>query len=285
MARDVMNVFCKGEGRRFGGTVCQYFEADTGECRLLRDDELKGIFEEGRCTPFEMVKRALSRHLEKYRDVINPIEHLDAMAFEVAFRLTSKRLKQGFQIYVLQGYINRTVYCSVIEMLRREDPLVKRQCGTCKQLSPSRPHVCQRTSLISPTEGELDNPFYETRRNQTDKACKYGFEPMETTSLDASPGLSSSLQSAQLDISQILISDMIRVLAQRASEAEGKRARKRAERQYVVFCQLVERCKRGESHQEAVKAIAGDLGVSIKTIQRETSEVKSFFVQAGVLKA
>lgn len=283
MAHDLMNVFCKGEGRRFGGAVCPYFEADTGECRLLRDDDLREVFEKGRCTPFEMVKRALSKHLEKYRDVVHPAEHLDAMAFEVAVRLTSKRLKQGFQIYVLQGYINRTVYCSVIEMLRREDPLVKRQCGTCRHLSRSRPSRCQRPTIMSPGEGEQDNPLYDTPRNQTDRACKHGFEPVESISLEDSPAISASLQAAEADTSEILLVDMIKLLAKRASEAVRGRARKRADRQYLVFCQLAERCKDGETHQDAVRGIAEDFGVSVKTIQREISELKAFFTQEGVL--
>ena len=263
MARDLIIVFCEGEGRRFGGMVCKHFNAETNECRLLREHELNIVFEKGRCVPSDMVKRALSKHLEKYRDVLDPSEHLEAMAFEIASRLTVKRLKQGFQIYVLQGYINRTVYCSVIELLRKEEPLVKRQCGNCRHLSHSRPYCCQRPTVTTPADGERDNELYDTPRNITDRACRYGFEPVETTSLDASPGLSDSTHTTELDTSGILLADMIALLARRAADIDDNRAKKRADRQYLVFCQLLERCKQGHTHQEAVKAIADIIGVSV----------------------
>jgi hypothetical protein len=283
MARDLIKVFCKGEGKRFAGIVCRYFDLETHECRLLREFDLKEIFENGRCAPLEMVKRALSKHLDKYRDVIQPSEHLKAMAFEIATRLASKRLNQGFQIYVLQGYINRTVYCSVIEMLRREDPLMKRQCGNCKNLSLSRPHTCQCETIITPTEGEQPNPIYNMPRNFTDRACQYGFDPIETTSIDASPMIRSSLQTTHLNTTGILVADMMNMLAHRAEEAVDRRTKKRHNRQHLVFCQLITMMEQGATQNEAVSNIAEALEVSEKTIHREISELKAFFQEKDVL--
>lgn len=283
MARDLLTVFCRGEGRRFGGQVCEFLDAPTGQCRLLRDHALNAVFEQGRCAPFEMVTRALAKHLDKYRDVLEPGEHRDAMAFEIAVRLTEKRLNKGFQIYVLQGYINRTVYCSVIEFLRREDPLVKKQCGNCRHLSLARPYICQRVTVITPAHGEEDNRWYDSPRNITDRACQYGFETVETFSADAAPAYSAPVRTTEMNTSGLLLNDMVALLARRAGELDPGRAKRRADRQYVVFAQLLERCGQGETHQEAVSAIADDLAVSVKTIQREISEIRTFFEREGVL--
>ena len=111
--------------------------------RLLRDGDLAEVFAKGRCAPAEMLKRAIAKHLEKYRDLVDPAEYLESMAFELAARIKPKRLRQGYNLYVLKGDLNKTVYCSAIEMLRREEPMVKRQCGYCKYIS-------QRETSLSP---------------------------------------------------------------------------------------------------------------------------------------
>ena len=90
MARNLVGYFCKGEGKRFGGTLCGYFTHVTTECTLLKEFELHEVFEKGRCEPFEMLRRAIQKHLEKYRDVVDPGEYIESMAFEISERLKSK---------------------------------------------------------------------------------------------------------------------------------------------------------------------------------------------------
>jgi hypothetical protein len=282
LAKDLVQVFCKGEGTRFGGIWCEFYQRDSGECRLLKDFELQEIFEKGRCTPSEILQRALAKHLEKYRDRLDPAEHIESMAFEIAVRLSLKRLTQGYELYVLQGYINRTVYCSVIQMLRREDPLVKRQCGSCKHLSRSRPSICQRQTIPDSRHGKQPHPYYGTPRNLTDRACKEGFDTFETASIEASPEIHQPLIAAEPDMTGILLADMLALLSKRRANAEDSRAKKHYERQYLVFCQLLDLLKQGHSQKEAIGVIAVTLGVSVKTIQRELSAIKEFFTHEGV---
>jgi hypothetical protein len=282
MTRNLVGYFCQGEGKRFGGIRCDYFIHATSECTLLKEFELYEVFEKGRCEPFEMLKRALEKHLEKYRDIVDPGEHIEPMAFEILERLKSKRLTQGHKIYVLKGYINKAVYCSVIEMLQREEPLVKRQCGSCRYLSQSKPHICQRATIFTSEKGEVANPYYESKRKLTERACKKGFEPVETTSIDASPDIPQSLIASEVDYTGILLADMTRLLAEGVERSEDQKTKRQEERRYIVFCQLIDLLMKGISQKEALKIIAATLDVSVKTINRELLEIRKFFKRESV---
>lgn len=282
MARNLVGYFCQGEGKRFGGTRCNYLTHATSECTLLKEFELHEVFERGRCEPIEMLRRAIQKHLEKYRDVVDPGEYIESMAFEISVRLKSKRLTQGYKIYVLKGYINKAVYCSVIEMLQREHPLVKRQCGHCKYLSQSRPYSCQRATIITSEEGEVANPHYGSERKLTERACKKGFEPIETSSIEVSPDVPQPLIASEIDSTGILLADMTKMLAEGVERSQDQKTKKQNERRYIVFCQLIDLLMKGSSRQEAVKTIASTLDVSVKTINRELLEIREFFKQEGV---
>jgi hypothetical protein len=183
----------------------------------------------------------------------------------------------------LQGYINRAAYCGVIEMLQREHPFTKRVCGACHYLSQTRPPLCQRPTITLNTTGEQPNPYYDQPRNLTDRACQEGFGAFETTSLENIPETPSVSAISMPDGSGLLLDDMLTLLANRPAHQTDPRLKKRYERQYVIFCRFLVLLNEGYLHQEAMDVIASESGVSLKTIQREITDIREFFQQEGVL--
>lgn len=283
MARNLIRYFCKGTGRRFDGIACEHYHHTTAECALLRKFGLNEIFEKGRCDPFEMLKKAVEKHLKKYRDIVNPGEHVEAIAFELLDRVKRQRLRQGFKIYVLKGYINKSAYSEVTGMLHHETTIVRRQCGYCKYLSQSKPYICLRETIVTSEQGEIENPYYGNTRKLTKKACKEGFEPLENTSIDFSGDVSLPAIIPEPNYTAgILLADMTKMLAERAERAQDRKTRKRYDRQYAGFCKLLDLLKKGIPKKEAVKLIADALGVSVKTTDRELLEIREFFNKEGV---
>lgn len=282
MSRDLVTCYCHGDCRQFQHQPCEFYQPDDHTCRLLCEGELNRILEQGRCAPYEILKRAVAKHLDKYRDVVDPSDNLDALTFEIAVRLRPQRLTQGFELYVLQGYINRAAYCGVIEMLQREHPFTKRVCGACRYLSLTRPPLCQRVMLVNNTAGEYPNPYYDQPRNLTDRACQDGFDALETTSLEDIAERPHVSATSMPDDSKLLLDDMFTLLSRRPAQQTDPRLKRRYERQYVIFCRFLDLLNEGYLHQEAMDVIAAESGVSLKTIQREITDIREFFRQEGV---
>ncbi len=267
MAKDLIALFCKGEGRRFNGIRCEHYEIFTKECRLLKKDTMEDIFEKGRCKPSVMAENAVRRNLYLYRDKINPKEYL-SMVWEVCKMIKKKRLRTPI-LPVLIGYINKTAYTEVIRKLIEMCILVKGECGNCVHLSASEPSVCQRAYIIKDGE-KLQNPLYGEKRNPSDRACKDGFEPYEFN------GEVPDIEGAEEGFPIII--DMQKLLIQRTEKAKDENTKKRYERQYVVFCRFAMLIQEGYSEKEALKIIAEkfDPPVSVKTVERDMAEVREF---------
>jgi hypothetical protein len=75
---------------------------------------------------------------------------------------------------------------------------------------------------------------------------------------------------------------MTKILAEGVEYPKDPKTRKHFERQYIVFCKLIDLLKNGIPRKKAVKTIAVTLGVSVKTINRELLEIREFFKRKGV---
>jgi hypothetical protein len=271
MAKDLIALFCKGEGKRFNGIRCEHYEIFTKECDLLKKDSMKDVFEKGRCKPSVMAENAVRRNLFDYRDKINPKED-KGIAWEVCDIIKKKRLNTPI-LPVLIGYINKTVYTEVIRILIEKGILIKGECGKCIYLSLSKPYICQRADIIKDGK-KFENPLYGEKRNPSDSACKDGFEPPEFNGGD------------DVDIYEAegtgegftIIIDMQKLLIQRIKKAKDENTKKRYERQYAVFCRFLTLMQDGHSEKEALKIIAEkfDPPVSVKTVERDMTEVRDF---------
>ena len=128
----------------------------------------------------------------------------------------------------------------------------------------------------------MANPHYGSERKLTERACKKGFEPVETTSIEVSPDVPQPLIASEVDYSGILLAEMTKLLAEGVERSQEQKTKKQNERRYIVFCQLIDLLMKGSSRQKAVKTIASTLDVSVKTINRELLEIREFFKREGV---
>jgi hypothetical protein len=270
MAPELIALYCKGENTRFKRTCYEYYEVFTGECRLLKKDNMDDIFEKGRCEHPLMLKNAVRRNLYFYRDQINPEEYIERITWEACELLKKRQLRTPI-LPVLIGYINKTAYTEVIKTLIDEGILPNGKCGECVYLSLSKPYICQRAYII--TDGErVENPIYREKRNPSDRACKEGFEPYEFD--DGDNGDFPDPEGEGEDFSIFI--DMQKLLIQRTEKTKDPNTKKKYERQYVIFCRFAMLIQEGYSEKEAVKMIAEKLDISEKTVERDMAEVREF---------
>lgn len=280
---DLVALFCKGEGERFR-RLCKHYDTDADECRLLRGKPMKHVFEKGRCEPYEMLKRAVTLNLYEYTDRIDPKDHIEPTTFLTSVRIKEKSLTYP-KLPVLKAYINRAAYNDVIELLITEGALWPRNCGVCVYLSwPKKPHLCQRAYIT--VDGEkVGNLHYKEKRNPSDTACKEGFQkplirPLPSKDEDDEdegwePGPSAESEEEEV----IIILTMKKALSERADSATNENMRRKYERQYVVFCRFVQLAQEGYSSKDALKQIAEDLEVSLRTVERGMDDIWEFFKQ------
>jgi hypothetical protein len=267
MALDyLIALFCKGEDKRFGGIRCEYYE-DTGECKLLTGNkEMRDIFENGRCQPSVMLKDAVERNLDDYRDKIDPKDHIESMAFEISERIKKKCLNCP-KLPFLKSYINKAAYTAVIGMLIKEGFLFRRVCGNCGYLSKSRPYVCNRPYIKK--EGKrIENPLYGERRELASRACEEGFEP------PVPPGPQPPVPPQNEYI--LLLERIRKLLEERIKNELNENTKRKYMRQHLVFCRFATLLREGYSETKALKAIAKKLGKHVRTIRRDFTEIREF---------
>jgi hypothetical protein len=179
MADDLIRRFCE-ENRPEFLHPCEHFVHITKICRLLKEQDLQAVFERGRCTPNEMVNAAIKGNLRLYEHLFDSQEargqYHRILLFETTKRIMGQRLKSGWTIYVLKGYINKTVYCEVIKHLEADGVILKGLCGNCIHLSRSKQFTCENPTC----------PLYSETRKPADPGCAEGFEAKPTPSGPAS---------------------------------------------------------------------------------------------------
>ena len=291
---DLVRLICAGAGNRFGEIVCEYYIRLTAECDLLKKEKLDPIFKNGRCNPYHFLKLAIKKNLMRYKDVINVQEYVSSMAFVLSKRLKDIRLKKGYNLAVLIGYIKKAAYTEVILFLQNEGLLKKKICGNCIFLSELKPYVCRRENIEVIENGVRElkpNPFYLKERNKTDK-CQEGFKPHAFVSInkdddhnaednfqsDVSEKLSD--HSAVENIGDRLEIEKIReILKKRAIDTKHSNTKKIYKRQHNVFINLYHYISEGYSVGEAIQLIAGKIGKNVKTIERDINDIRTFLTK------
>lgn len=286
MSEDLISLFCEGKTGGFP-RKCDDFIQFTKECRLLKEQEMAMIFERGRCTPYEMVKGAVKGNLRLYEHLLTPQDSIDhylhALTFEIAERIKARQLKQGWTIYFLKGYINRSVYCEVARRLEEEGIVPKGICGNCIHLSRSKHYTCERETIMLIEQGsEVENPYYGKKRKQSDPSCKEGFKPYTIENIDDHTQL-DAIESPSPAPAPELLESIKTLLAKRAKLEKGKKRKSIYQRQYMVFCDLKHLLGQGISRREAIEEIAAELGEHIKTIYFDIQDIKEFLEKKNVI--
>jgi hypothetical protein len=243
------------------------------------------VFERGRCTPYEMVEGAVKGNLKLYEYLLSPQDSIDnyrhALTFEIAERIKSRRLKRGWTIYFLKGYINRAVYCEVIRRLEDDGIILKGLCGNCIHLSRSKQYTCERETIMSTEQGgEVENPYYGKKRNPSDSSCREGFEPYILESTDDGNTLDCTEPPSSVSG---LLEEIIKTLAKRAKYAKGEKHKSICQRQYEIFCSLKHLLGQGIPRREAIEEIAAALGENIKTIYLDIKIIQEYLTKKNVI--
>ena len=291
---DLVRLICAGAGNRFGGVVCKFYVRLTAECDLLKKEKLDPIFKNGRCNPYRFLKSAIEKNLKRYKDVINVREYVSSIAFVLSKRLKDIRLKKGYSLAVLIGYIKKSAYTEVILFLQNEGVLEKKICGNCIFLSELKPYICRKENIevMENRIGELKpNPFYLKERKKTDK-CQEGFTPHALVSINrdydqtgednfqlgTSEKLADRSALETLD-DRLEIEEIGEILKKRATEAKHSNTKKIYKRQHNVFINLYHYISEGYSVRKAIELIAIKIGKNAKTIERDINDIRTFLTK------
>lgn len=284
---DVVNSICKGEEKRFRGEVCEYYDQNTKECTLLRDEPLRVVFEKGRCQPFEnIVRKRVIKYLREFK-YQESLENMTRIAESIAEQYIKPARLRVHTLPALLRFIGTIVFRKVIDRLEEEGILPKKECGACRHLSQTEPHFCERAMLII-NEQEIPNPHYRETRNPSDYACKHGFEPYKFQSIESLQQnrsqpqgfLENAASSAHNDVTDFHVRVWVEhhrfLLKERQKQATGEK-RKIYRRQRSVFLRLTQLILgEGKTRSEAIVIIARELGYSRKQIRRDVDALEEF---------
>jgi hypothetical protein len=291
---DLVRLICAGAGNRFGEVVCEYYVRLTAECDLLKKEKLDPIFKNGRCNPYHFLKSAIQKNLNRYKDVINVREYVSSIAFVLSKRLKDIRLKKGYNLAVLIGYIKKAAYTEVILLLQNEGLLEKKMCGSCIFLSELKPYTCRRENIDvmeNGGKGLKPNPFYLKVRKKTDK-CQEGFQPHAFISInrDDDHNVEDSYQSGisekltdfsgiEKSTNRMEIEKIREILKKRAVDTKHSNTKKIYKRQHNVFINLYHYISEGYSVRKAIELIAIKIGRNVKTIERDINDIRTFLTK------
>jgi hypothetical protein len=227
----------------------------------------------------------------RYKDVIHVQEYVSSIAFVLSNRLKDIRLKKGYSLAVLIGYIKKAAYTEVILFLQNEGVLEKKMCGNCIFLSELKPYICRRENIDVINDGATqlkDNPFYLIERKKTDK-CQEGFQSHTFISMngdkdhDSADNYNTRISEKLEDFStveksdnRIEIEEINEILKKRAINTKHKNTKKIYKRQHNVFANLYHYISEGYSIRKAIQLIAAKIGKNVKTIERDIDDIRTF---------
>lgn len=293
MAKDLIKIFCEGEGKGFGGKRCREYVGN--ECSLLKDRIQIEIFVRGRCRPFEMAKAIVRGRLRGYKDLMNSEEYVDSITNELVHAITIKpyTLKKGAVLPVLKDYIRTSARRKVPEIMRKEGSLPQYPCANCAHLPFAKPRTCQRETFIT-SQGEIKNPYYGktmrppgSSKNKPLRDDEFeapgrcdGFDKLiKFTSVIEEIHSGSIPRSLEPEIINEMLEPIARILHEQAVGAKNSRKRKEYERQEILFNRLTQWVSEtGEEPTEEWKIHhTEEFKVSKKTIERDLKKFEKLY--------
>ena len=279
---------CAGTGLMM--SPCDYYDLSAGECLLLRERKMDEFWEKGQCAPFEILYNSVSNCLDRLKNKYRyfPLDEREDVDFcKLVSRLKRKGLKREFNLGGWRKYVNKAVYREI------RDILIKRglipgaaNCGTCRHLTLSKPHVCQKTGAFGKKSDKTCDAYMWHRhvfvsadsenngvlkksgiKNEVDKM---GGENMKTP---------ATLMEEKEEGRQFLL--MKEMLAKRAEEAEvGSKRKEKFERQYEIFSNLLILLSDGVPYRGVRTVLAEKTRIHIRTIRRDIEEIMIFLRKA-----
>ncbi len=297
---DLIESICGGAGRKFNGKPCRYYvQIPTKQCQLLKARKMDVFWEQcrGAYLIFYDTVQVLSK-MFKVRYPGLPIDEAEDFDFEGVIRRLQQQDIPLENLTVWRKYVNKTVYLEIKKALSKRGLVPeKKNCGSCKYLSPSKPYICTKTG----------HP-----RKKTDPPCEtYGPDIAYFLSIDekTSPGDGSNHQRSDRLLLEMItvknqepntpetliiakeeqkrsaLSMIIAMLAQRPGHKEsGSKKRKKYARHYEVFINLVHLLAKGVPRESVIKHLAKRFTVNEKTIRRDIIEIRNFLREQHALE-
>jgi len=263
-----------GGATHFGGVSCTHYDFSAGECILLRERKMDDFWENGRCTPFDMLYRAVATYSDRFKDKYDylPLDDKEDIDFcSIVERLRNYGLRRDFNLAGWSRYMNKAVYREIRGILVRRGLIPDEAiCGTCKHLASSSPCICQKTG---------------TFREKSDMICEFYEWPVRIfVPFDAGyTDYSKEDWTGGADDIMIMKEKMNRMknmLANRALKMRsGSQKRKIYERQYEVFANSANLLSEGVPGRRLRTTLAKKSGVHVKTIRRDMRDIREFFLR------
>lgn len=297
---DLIESVCGDAGRQFNGKSCRHYaQTPAKQCQLLKTRRMEAFWKQCRGAYlifYNLVQVWHKRFKAHYSGL--PIDEAEDFDFEGVIR---RLQKQTINVENLAGwwkYVSKTVYLEVKKRLIRRGLLPeKRNCGSCKYFSSSKPYVCAKTGKSRkktdpPCEGYRSKLVYFTSIDrETSSGKESGQQHLNRLLLematvnDQKGNTPEALIIAKEEHERSPLSTITAMLAQRPdNERSGSKKSKKYERHYAVFTNIVHLLAQGVPKEEAIKCLAKRFSVNEKTIRRDIAEIKEFLRGQDVLE-
>jgi hypothetical protein len=270
---------CAGSHKMFRGTGCEYYDDPRCACVLLRERRINEICQIGRCT-FAMADFVQDQFHKGLSERLRGVdEREDVNVKQMIGRLTRVIWEDSLTITGWMAFLQKVARRVVMNVLIKQKFLPARnKCGTCQELTPSNPHICQ-------ISGE--------KKRKGDAACElYQFSPRffvsesdvnpddsdSNTEVQYLPTATERSQEAQRSVDARMDVESLRLALKKRVEAAKEGTHRKAVfiRQYDLFVNLHKLLRDVDSETEALKILSGQMGLSKRMVRRDMAEIREF---------
>jgi len=297
---DLIDSVCGGAGRQFNGRSClHYAQAPAKQCKLLKTRGMKAFWKQCRGAYFiiyDIVNVWNKKFKARYSGL--PIDEAEDFDFEAVISRLQMQDIHMENLAVWYAYVNKTIYLEIKKTLGQRGLIPeKRNCGSCKYLSRSRPYICDKTGKSGkktepPCElYSLDIAYFTSIDNQTSSGNDGNQRRLDRlllkmmTAKRQTPDNPETVVIEKEERKRSALSTISMMLAQRPdNEKPGSKKSKKYERHYAVFTNIVHLLAQGALKEEAIRCLAKRFSVNEKTIRRDIAEMKEFLRGKDILE-
>ena len=160
--RSLMTRYCLGGDLEFEGIPCEHILEPSRECELLKTSTI-GVFfsSEKRCLSWRILLDMVRKRLRAYKKTYRYLDAIDDLNIGgLISRLAGSRVKGPPNIYSLRSLVKVAVHRAIRWRLDELQLLpARRECGTCRHLSISKPRMCKAQQVTGRCRGSKSSGF------------------------------------------------------------------------------------------------------------------------------
>ncbi len=297
---ELIEAICGSAGKKFDRTSCLYYaHVPAKQCRLLKELRMEGFWEQCRGAYFilyEAVQVWSKRFQARYPGL--PIDEAEDFDFQGVIRRLQKQKVDVENLAAWYKYVNKTVYLEIKKTLIQRGLIPeKRNCGSCKYLSESKPYVCIKTGKAGkktdpPCKAySLNIAYFMSIDEESSSGNGHNQQPPDRLFLEVMTTKNHEVKTpetlilAKEEKERSALAAILAMLAQRPDkEKPGSKKGKKYQRHYTVFSNIISLLAKGIPKEAAVKNLAKKMSVNEKTIRRDIAEIKHFLREKHALE-